>query len=77
MNKLTTEEFLARLQRALLKVLPEEQVKKLRFKVYANFIYFELNEKIYKYAWYQHIYVSDNNGKSFKPTSFSEIWQEN
>ena len=76
MEKISSAEFLERLQRALLKVLPVAEVKKIRFKVYANSIYFEYGGKTYKYAWYQHLYVSDN-GIGFKQTSFSTLFYEN
>ena len=76
MEKISSAEFLERLQRALLKVLPVAEVQKIRFKVYANSIYFEYGGKTYKYAWYQHLYVSDN-GIGFKQTSFSTLFYEN
>ena len=52
MEKISSKEFLERLQRALLKVLPVAEVQKIRFKVYAKTIYFEYGGKTYKYAWY-------------------------
>lgn len=76
MEKISSEEFLERLQRALLKVLPVAEVQKIRFKVYAKTIYFEYGGKLYKYAWYQHLYVSDD-GVGFKQTSFSKLFYEN
>lgn len=76
MEKISSEEFLERLQRALLKVLPVSEVQKIRFKVYAKTIYFEYKGKTYKYAWYQHLYVSDD-GIGFKQTSFSKLFYEN
>lgn len=76
MEKISSAEFLERLQRALLKVLPVAEVQKIRFKVYANSIYFDFGGKTYKYAWYQHLYVSEN-GSSFKQTSFNNFFYEN
>lgn len=76
MEKISSAEFLERLQKALLKVLPVAEVQKIRFKVYANTIYFDFGGKTYKYAWYQHLYVSEN-GSNFKQTSFSKIFYEN
>ena len=76
MEKISSEEFLERLQRALLKVLPVAEVQKIRFKVYAKTIYFEYDGKTYKYAWYQHLYVS-NDGIGYKQTSFSTLFYKN
>ena len=76
MEKISSEEFLERLQRALLKVLPVAEVQKIRFKVYAKTIYFEYGGKTYKYAWYQHLYVSDD-GIGFKQKSVSKLFYEN
>ena len=76
MEMISTEEFLERLQRALLKVLPVAEVQKIRFKVYAKTIYFEYGGKTYKYAWYQHLYVSDD-GIGFKQTSFGTLFYKN
>ena len=76
MEKISSEEFLERLQRALLKVLPVAEVQKIRFKVYAKTIYFEYGGKTYKYAWYQHLYVSVD-GIGFKQTSFSNFFYKN
>ena len=76
MEKISSAEFLERLQRALLKVLPVAEVQKIRFKVYAKTIYFEYGGKTYKYAWYQHLYVSDD-GIGFKQTSFSTLFYKN
>ena len=76
MEKISSEEFLERLQRALLKVLPVAEVQKIRFKVYAKTIYFEYGGKTYKYAWYQHLYVS-NDGIGYKQTSFSTLFYKN
>ena len=76
MENISSAEFLERLQRALLKVLPVAEVQKIRFKVYAKTIYFEYGGKTYKYAWYQHLYVSDD-GIGFKQTSFSKFFYAN
>ena len=76
MEKISSEEFLERLQRALLKVLPVAEVQKIRFNVYAKTIYFEYGGKTYKYAWYQHLYVSDD-GIGFTQTSFSTLFYKN